>query len=73
VPLGSTLPLIRRPHPKGWSLASVLYANESCLNDGAWLKLFGIDCIDADPRPLVINHSLRSGGGSPGSLFGRAE
>jgi hypothetical protein len=66
-------PFESHPHPKSWSLASVLYANESLLNDRAWLKLFGIDCINADPRALVINHSLRIDGRSPSSLFGRTK
>jgi hypothetical protein len=61
------------PHPKSRGLASVLYANKSFLNDGTRYKLFAPDCIDAYPRPLVIDHSLRIGGGSPSSLFRRTK
>ena len=60
-------------HPKSWGLASVLYANKSSLNDGTRYKLFTPDCIDAYPRPLVVDHSLRIGGGSPSSLFRRTK
>jgi hypothetical protein len=40
------------------------------LNDDTRPKRFTPDCIDADPRPLVVNHCLRIGSGSPSSLFG---
>src|SRR4051812_48887021 len=61
------------PHPKSWGLACVLYANISFLDDDTRFKLFAPDCIAAYPRPLVLNHSPRIGGGSPSSLFRRTQ